>query len=156
MFFHYIPNVTVSLLMQKRSERQGADAIALRARLRDGKHRGAILNVIGLEDVAALCASEMCFSSFHSFQFSVFSYQLSVFGFLFTHHLSPIIRHHSPVNRRFDKLNELLIHHPSPFLSLCANRPSRSPLRDDRRKRRGRVRHPEADNSRFERNSLPH
>ena len=66
--------------MQKRSERQGADAIALRARLRDGKRRGAILNVIGLEDVAALCASEMCFSSFHSYRFSVFNS-------LTTHHL---------------------------------------------------------------------
>lgn len=65
-------------------------------------------------------------------------------------------RHHSPVNRRSDKLNELLIRHPPPFLSLCANRSSRSPLRDDRRKRHGRARHPEADNNRFERNSLPH
>lgn len=61
--FHFLPNGTVSRFVQDCHERQGANAIAFRARLRNGKRRSAIFDVVGPKDVAALCASEMCFSS---------------------------------------------------------------------------------------------
>ena len=89
MLFHFLPNGAVSRFVQDYHERQGADAFAFRARLRNRKRRGTIFDVVGLEDVAALCASEMCFSSYHSFQFSVFSYQFSVYSPPITIHPSP-------------------------------------------------------------------